>query len=152
MCNARRFLISARYTSNDPVCTESRDRRSLDKNTEGWISLTEKQVVPAGPKQCDTIQAPVEMVMSQIKRAARAELPAVGQRTGMMICNAIRTGAEGVSIENVKAYWAHATKAIKVWAARDDVVNAVRLSMNGYTAPYVFKGTHGGWVPKILRA
>ena len=103
-----------RYSANCIGTGELHDRRSLDKNTEGWILLTEKQVVPAGPKQCDTIQALVDMVMSQIKRAARAELSAVGQRTGTIICNAIRTGAEGVSIENVKAYWAHATKALMV--------------------------------------
>lgn len=140
-----RFSVSGTGTG------ELRDRRSLDKSTEGWIALTEKQMVPAAPKQCDTIQAPVEMVMSQIKRGARAELPAIGQRTGLMICNAVRMGAETVSIANVKAYWAHATKAIKVWASLGDAVIAVKLSKNGYTDPYFFKGTHGGWVPKLLR-
>lgn len=140
-----------RFSLNGTGVGELRDRRELEKDTEGWIALTEKQVVPAGPKQCDTIQAPVEMAMSQIKRAARAELPPLGQRSGMMLCNAIRDAAEGLSIANVKAYWAHATKAIKVWAALGDAVIAVSLKKNNYTAPYFFKGTHGGWVPKLLR-
>lgn len=140
-----------RFCVNGTGVGELRDRRELDKSTHGWIAISAKQIVPAGPKQCDTIQAPVEMAMSQIKRRARALLPPLGQRTGGMICNAIREAAEYVSIDNVKAYWAHARKAIRVWAADEDAVIEVWLSRNNYTAPYLFKGTRGGWVPKLLR-
>jgi hypothetical protein len=140
-----------RFSKNGTGTGELRDRRNLDKSVEGWISLTEKQIVPAAPKQCDTIQAPVEMVMSQIKRAVRELLPPAGQRDGMMLCHAILGAAESVTTANVKAYWEHAKKAIRVWASLGDEVIAVSLSRNNYTAPYYFYGTNGGWVPKLLR-
>ena len=144
-------MVYWRQCLNGTGTGQARDRRNVEKGEEGWIALSEKQIVPAGPKQCDTIQAPVEMVMSQIKRGARALLPAVGQRSGMLLFNAVREAAESVSGEKVKAYWMHALKAIRVWSAPCDTVIPVLLSRNNYREPYMFKGTHGGVVPKLLR-
>ncbi len=140
-----------RFTKNGTGTGELRDRRTLDKTVQGWIALSEKQVVPAAPKQCDTIQAPVEMVMSQLKRAARQELPRTGQRNGIQLCDAVVEAAKGLTNANVKAYWEHAKKAITVWASLGDEVVEIWLSRNNYTAPYCFRGTHGNWVPKLLR-
>ena len=130
---------------------ELRDRRELDKFTEGWISLHEKQIVPAAPKQCDTVQAPVEMAMSQIKRKARKLLPSVGQKSGRMIVDAIMEAGSCVTTENVDAYWRHANKANRVWSALECEVVECMLKRNNYTVPYTFTGTHGDWVPKELR-
>ena len=55
-----------RYTRRGTGRGELRDRRHLDKHTEGWIQLQEKQIVPAGPKQCDTVQQPVELVIDNV--------------------------------------------------------------------------------------
>jgi hypothetical protein len=140
-----------RFTLNGTGTGELRDRRNLDKSVQGWISLCEKQVVPAAPKQCDTVQAPVEMVMSELKRAARKLLPALGHRDGPMLCTAVVKAAEALTAANVKAYWDHAIKAIRVWASLGDAVIPLRLSKNGYKDPYYFNGTHGGIVPKLLR-
>lgn len=140
-----------RFTVNGTGTGELRDRRNLDKSVQGWIALNEKQVVPAAPKQCDTVQAPVEMVMSQLKRAVRQLLPPIGQRDGMMLCHAILQAAETVTTANVKAYWEHAKKAIRVWASLGDAVIPIYLSRNNYRSAFFFTGTHGGLVPKELR-
>lgn len=140
-----------RFTKNGTGTGELRDRRELDKTVQGWIALTKKQIVPAAPKQCDTIQAPVEMVMSQLKREARKVLPPVGQRDGMMLCKAVVKAAKGLTAENVWAYWEHAKKAIQVWSSLGGEMHEIWLSRNNYTEPYYFKGTHGGLVPKLLR-
>lgn len=140
-----------RYTRRGTGRGELRDRRDLDKNTEGWIQLQAKQIVPAGPKQCDTVQQPVELVMSQLKRAARALLPLAGSRNGEMLVDAVCEATEAVSVQNVAAYWMHAKKAIQVWSALDDEIVTLWLSRNGGVAPYNFKGTEGGIVHKELR-
>jgi hypothetical protein len=140
-----------RYTRRGTGKGELRDRRTLDINTWGWMQLSEKQVVPAGPKQCDTVQQPVELVMSQVKREARKLLPLVGTRTGSMLIEAVNAAAEKVTVENVASYWRHAKKAIQVWSARDSEVVNVWLSRNNYKEAYQFMGTHGGIVHKELR-
>lgn len=145
-------MVHYRYSRNGTGRGVLRDRRELDKNTEGWIQLTDKQVVPAGPRQCDTIQQPVECTVSQIKRGARAELPFVGQRSGMLLVNALIEAANSVSIANVKAYWMHALKAIRVWSSREHESHSFMLSRNNYSQPYTFYGTHGGIVQRELRA
>lgn len=145
-------MVHYRNCRNGTGRGELRDRRDLDKNTEGWMQLTAKQIVPAGPRQCDTIQQPVECVVSQIKRAARRDLPLVGQRSGMQIVSSVIEAAKVVTAQNVKAYWQHALKAIRVWASREDESHSFTLSRNRYTKPYTFKGTHGGIVQRELRA
>lgn len=145
-------MVHYRQCRNGTGRGELRDRRELDINTEGWMQLTAKQVVPAGPKQCDTIQQPVECTVSQIKRAARAQLPLVGQRSGMQLVNAVVEGAKVVSVANVKAYWKHALKAIQVWSSRESESVTCTLSRNNHRKPYTFYGTHGGIVQKELRA
>ena len=140
-----------RYTRRGTGHGELRDRRELDKTTEGWLQLSAKQIVPAAPKQCDTVQQPVELVMSEIKRAARKLLPLVGTRTGVMLVDAVIEAALRVSIEHVAAYWMHAKKAIRVWSALDSEIVELWLSRNGYKEPYQFMGTHGGIVHRELR-
>jgi hypothetical protein len=140
-----------RYTRRVSGKGELRDRRELPKTTEGWIQLTEKQIVPAGPKQFDTVQQPVELVMSQVKRRARQQLPVVGRRTGTMLCDAVLDAVQSVTTENVASYWMHAKKAIRVWSALDSEVVEVMLSRNGNTVPYRCKGTHGRIVHRELR-
>lgn len=144
-------MVHYRHCRNGTGRGELRDRRELNKFTEGWIQLTAKQIVPAGPRQCDTIQQPVECVVSQIKRRARADLPLVGQKSGMQMVHSVSEAAKVVTAANVKSYWQHALKAIRVWASRDDESHTFTLSRNNYTKPYTFKGTHGGIVQKELR-
>jgi len=145
-------MVHYRQCRNGTGRGELRDRRELDKHTEGWIQLTSKQIVPAGPKQCDTIQQPVECTVSQIKRAARAQLPLAGQKSGMQLVSAVVEGAKSVSVANVKAYWQHALKAIRVWSSRECESHSFVLSRNKRSKPYTFNGTHGGIVQRELRA
>jgi hypothetical protein len=112
------------------------DRRELPKTSEGWIQLTEKQIVPVGPKQFDTVQQPVELVMSQVTRRARQQLPVVGRRTGSMLCDGVLYAVQSVTTEHAASYWMHAEKTVRVWSALDsDVVVDVILSRNGYSVP-----------------
>lgn len=145
-------MVHYRHCRSGKGRGEIRDRRNLDKYNEQWIQLSEKQIAPAGPRQYDTIQQPVECTLSQIKRAARAQLPLVGQKSGMQLVHAIEEGAKTVSVENVKAYWQHALKAVRVWSSCEYESHTFDLSRNNYTKPYTFYGTHGGFVQKELRA
>jgi hypothetical protein len=131
-----------RYTLRATRKGELRDRREVPKTTEGWIPLTEKQIVPAGPKQLDTVQQLVDLVISQVKRQARQQLPVVGIRTGSMLCDAVFNTVQSVTTENVASYWMHAKQAIRVWSALDSEIVDCMLSRNGYSVPYQFMGTH----------
>ena len=117
-----------------------------------WIDLSPVQLLPSASCVADTIQQPIEVCMSFVKRAARKKLPNDSKPGGVDLCEAVVLSAEGLDCEKILNMVKHAEKAILVWASTEQTVVTVQLHNGGKSDDVKFAGTHGGFVHKILRA
>ena len=62
-------MVHYRHCRNGTGRGELRDRRELDKHTEGWIQLTAKQIVAAGPWQCAQCSSRLSVLCLRLRGA-----------------------------------------------------------------------------------
>ena len=117
-----------------------------------WIDLCPAQLLPSASCVPDTIQMPIELCMSFVKRAARTKLPNDSKLNGIDLCEAVVIGAQGLDGEKILNMVRHAEKAILVWASEEDEVLTIELHNGGKPREVKFAATHGGRVQKQLRA
>lgn len=122
-----------------------RDRRDLERGTVGWIDISRDQYIPSAPKVPDTIQQPIETFYSTVKHYVKQEYEKTPEQGWRPMVQAVDFVYDSrAHADSFAARWDHANTAIQVFAGTED--EEVQVGKR------TVKCTHGGWVPKLVRA